>query len=205
MSRRTVDEQELFLDCLELSGADRAARLAAADHAVAARVERLLKVHDAAAASGLTLSSAVDEPGESAPPPAIAGYRMLESLGEGGMGDVYLAAQERPVRRVVAIKFLKPWLAGSGLAARFEAERQALALMSHPGIARILDAGRSDDGRPYFVMEYVPGLPVPRYCREQGFFFAPENPEPAPEPEGDEPAEAEPEPGSAGEPADRDG
>ena len=167
MSRQTVDEQELFLDCLELSGPDRAARLARADAEVAARVGRLLRAHDAAAARGMTLGSAVDDTQPAAAPPASIGpYRILEALGEGGMGEVFLAAQEEPVRRVVAIKLLKPWLAGSSLAARFEAERQALALMSHPGIARILDAGRSDDGRPYFVMEYVPGLPITRYCRE---------------------------------------
>jgi serine/threonine protein kinase/tetratricopeptide (TPR) repeat protein len=99
-------------------------------------------------------------------PERIGAYRVLEALGEGGMGEVYLAAQTEPVRRVVAIKLLKPWLAGSGVAARFEAERQALALMSHPGIARILDAGRSEDGRPFFVMEYVPGQPITRFCRE---------------------------------------
>jgi eukaryotic-like serine/threonine-protein kinase len=167
MSQATADEQELFLDCLELSGEGRAARLADADPAVAARVERLLRAHDAAADSGLTLGSAMDGPHTAiAPPSAIGQYRVLETLGEGGMGEVFLAAQEEPVRRVVAIKLLKPWLAGSGLAARFEAERQVLALMSHPGIARILDAGRSDDGRPYFVMDYVPGLPITRYCRE---------------------------------------
>ena len=168
MSQATLDEQELFLDCLELTGAERAARLARAEPAVAARVGRLLDAHDAAAARGMTLASAVDEaPAATAPPASIGPYRILEALGEGGMGEVYLAAQEEPVRRVVAIKLLKPWLAGSGLAARFESERQALALMSHPGIARILDAGRSDDGRPYFVMEYVPGLPITRYCGER--------------------------------------
>ncbi len=167
MSQATLDEQELFLDCLELSRAERAERLARADPAVAARVGRLLDAHDAAAEKGVTLASAVDEaPAAAAPPESIGPYRILEALGEGGMGEVFLAAQEEPVRRVVAVKLLKPWLAGSGLAARFESERQALALMSHPGIARILDAGRNDDGRPYFVMEYVPGLPITRYCRE---------------------------------------
>ena len=168
MTQATVDEQELFLDCLELSPPERAARLAGADPQVAARVERLLRAHDAAAERGLTLTPASGDGGSPAPPPATIGpYRILEALGEGGMGEVYLAAQEEPVRRVVAIKLLKPWLAASGLGARFEAERQALALMTHPAIARILDAGRGDDGRPYFVMEYVPGLPITRYCREQ--------------------------------------
>jgi non-specific serine/threonine protein kinase/serine/threonine-protein kinase len=94
-------------------------------------------------------------------------FEIGDVIGEGGMGEVFLAAQTAPVRRVVAIKLLKPWLAGSGIAARFEAERQALALMSHAGIARILDAGRSEDGRPYFVMEYVPGQPITLFCRDR--------------------------------------
>jgi len=167
MTSGTAAEQELFLDCLELSGEEREARLAASDAAVAGRVRRLLRAHDAAAARGMTLSSAVDdEPATTAPPVSIGPYRILEELGEGGMGEVFLAAQEQPVRRVVAIKLLKPWLAGSSLAARFESERRALALMSHPGIARIVDAGRSADGRPYFVMDYVPGLPITQYSRD---------------------------------------
>ena len=169
MASGTAEEQELFLDCLELSGNERETLLAAADPAVAGRVRRLLRAHDAAAVRGVTLSSAVDEaPAAAVPPVSIGPYRILEELGEGGMGEVFLAAQEQPVRRVVAIKLLKPWLAGSSLAARFESERRALALMSHPGIARIVDAGRSADGRPYFVMDYVPGLPITHYCRDHG-------------------------------------
>lgn len=160
-------EQELFLDCLELEGEERAARLATADPLIARRVERLLAVHDSAAERGMTLGAAVGEERVGEIPASIGPYRVLEALGEGGMGEVYLAAQTEPVRRVVAIKLLKPWLAGSGIAARFEAERQALALMSHPGIARILDAGRSEDGRPYFVMEYVAGKPITHFCRER--------------------------------------
>ncbi|MCU0975958.1 MAG: serine/threonine-protein kinase [Steroidobacteraceae bacterium] len=166
MSTDAALEQELFLDCLELAGEAREARLAAADPAVARRVRRLLEAHDAAADRGVTLGAAVAAPPPVEVPACIGPYRILEALGEGGMGEVYLAAQSEPVRRVVAIKLLKPWLAGSGIAARFEAERQALALMSHPGIARILDAGRSEDGRPYFVMEYVAGKPVTQFCRE---------------------------------------
>jgi eukaryotic-like serine/threonine-protein kinase len=166
MTQDAAPEQELFLDCLELAGEARAARLAAADPLVARRVERLLAAHDSAAERGMTLGAAVDDERGTEMPARIGPYRVLETLGEGGMGEVYLAAQSEPVRRVVAIKLLKPWLAGSGIAARFESERQALALMSHPGIARILDAGRSEDGRPYFVMEYVAGKPITHFCRE---------------------------------------
>ena len=169
MSAGATAEQELFLDCLELSAEQRQARLEGADPDVAARVRRLLAAHDAAAEHGLTLASAVEESATAPAPPATVGpYRIVEALGEGGMGEVYLAAQEEPVRRVVALKLLKPWLAATGLTARFEAERRAMALMTHPGIARIIDGGTSEDGRPYFVMDYVPGLPITHYCREHG-------------------------------------
>ena len=94
----------------------------------------------------------------------IGPYRLIEKLGEGGMGVVYRAEQKEPVRRTVAIKLIRSGLDTVQVVARFEAERQALALMDHPGIARIHDAGATDEGRPYFVMEYVPGEPVTEYC-----------------------------------------
>ena len=94
----------------------------------------------------------------------IGPYKMLQKLGEGGMGAVYLAEQERPVRRQVALKLIKPGLYSDQVIARFEAERQALALMDHPNIARVLDAGTTDGGRPYFVMELVRGVPITEYC-----------------------------------------
>ncbi|MFP2934560.1 serine/threonine-protein kinase, partial [Pyxidicoccus sp. 3LG] len=107
-------------------------------------------------------------PGDAAPVESIGGYRLLQRLGEGGMGTVFLAAQSQPVRRLVAVKVVKPGMDSREVLARFDAERQALALMSHPHIARILDAGATDAGRPYFVMEYVPGMPLTRYCDEAG-------------------------------------
>src|SRR5262245_46341085 len=94
----------------------------------------------------------------------IGPYRLLEVLGEGGMGVVYLAEQEAPIRRRVALKMIKRGMDTEQIIARFEAERQALALMSHPGIARVFDAGASEDGRPYFVMEHVAGLPITMHC-----------------------------------------
>ncbi len=94
----------------------------------------------------------------------IGPYRILEVLGEGGMGIVYLAEQDRPIRRRVALKLIKPGMESGQVLARFESERQALALMSHPNVAKVLDAGVSVDGRPYFVMEYVPGEPITAYC-----------------------------------------
>jgi non-specific serine/threonine protein kinase/serine/threonine-protein kinase len=98
------------------------------------------------------------------PPPAIAGYRLRQRIGEGGMGDVYEADQLEPVRRRVAVKVIKPGMDSRGVLARFEAERQALARMDHGSIARIFDAGLTESGQPYFAMEHVPGLPITEYC-----------------------------------------
>ncbi len=119
--------------------------------------------------SGLT-----DEAGELTPAgfrPILEGpgsrigpYRLLQAIGEGGMGVVYMAEQEKPVRRRVALKIIKPGMDTSQVIARFEAERQALALMDHQHIAKVLDAGATDTGRPYFVMELVRGVPITEYC-----------------------------------------
>lgn len=95
---------------------------------------------------------------------AIGPYKLQQQIGEGGMGVVYMAEQTEPVNRRVAIKIIKPGMASDQVIARFEAERQALALMDHPNIARVLDAGTTDSGRPYFVMELVKGIAVTRYC-----------------------------------------
>src|SRR5262249_35146783 len=95
---------------------------------------------------------------------AIGPYKLLEPIGEGGMGTVYMAEQSRPVRRKVALKLIKPGMDTKQVIARFEAERQALALMDPPNIARVLDAGATDAGRPYFVMELVRGIPITAYC-----------------------------------------
>jgi serine/threonine protein kinase len=101
-----------------------------------------------------------------AAPHQIGPYRILERLGEGAMGDVFLAEQKAPVRRRVALKIIKFGLASRDVIARFELERQTLALLTHQNIARIFEAGATEDGRPYFVMEYVPGF-VTRYCSER--------------------------------------
>jgi len=94
----------------------------------------------------------------------IRRYRLLSVLGEGGMGIVYLAEQERPIKRQVALKVIKPGMDSKRVIARFEAERQALALLDHPNIAHVYDAGTTESGRPYFVMEYVKGLPITEHC-----------------------------------------
>ena len=97
----------------------------------------------------------------------IGNYRLLERIGEGGFGIVFMAEQERPVRRRVALKIIKLGMDTKQVVARFEAERQALALMDHPGIARVFDAGATETGRPYFVMELVRGLPITDYCDQR--------------------------------------
>ena len=94
----------------------------------------------------------------------VGPYKLLQQIGEGGMGAVYMAEQEHPVRRKVALKIIKPGMESDQVVARFEAERQALALMDHPNIARVLDAGVTDSGRPFFVMELVKGVPITEYC-----------------------------------------
>src|SRR5271155_252531 len=94
----------------------------------------------------------------------ICPYRLLHLLGEGGMGEVWLAEQKTPIHRTVALKLIKAGMDTKAVVARFESERQALALMDHPSIARVFDAGSTAEGRPYFVMEYVPGLPITEYC-----------------------------------------
>jgi serine/threonine protein kinase len=101
---------------------------------------------------------------ETAAPESIGRFRILQTLGEGGMGIVYLAEQSEPIRRRVALKVIKPGMDSREVLARFAAERQALALMNHPGVAKIFDAGLTEEGRPFFVMEYVPGIRITDYC-----------------------------------------
>lgn len=105
-----------------------------------------------------------DVPGRFQHPKQVGPFKILEVLGEGGMGTVYLAEQEHPVRRRVALKIIKIGMDTSEVVARFEAERQALALMNHPNIPKVFEAGATEQGRPYFVMEHVPGLPITEYC-----------------------------------------
>ena len=113
-------------------------------------------------ASGASPTIAYSPP--EGPGTVIGPYKLLEQIGEGGMGVVYMAEQTQPVRRRVALKIIKPGMDTHQVIARFEAERQALALMDHPNIAKVLDAGATDSGRPYFVMELVKGIPITDYC-----------------------------------------
>ena len=161
--------KRIFHEAVSLAGEERAGFLAEAcadDAAVRSEVEELLEAHDV-----------VDEPltasvvGASERAREIEGvgatigrYKLLQRIGEGGFGVVYMAEQEEPIRRRVALKIIKLGMDTRQVVARFEAERQALALMDHPNIAKVLDAGATDTGRPYFVMELVKGVSITGYC-----------------------------------------
>ena len=97
----------------------------------------------------------------------IGPYKIREQIGDGGMGVVYVAEQEKPLRRKVALKVIKPGMDSKAVLARFDAERNALALMNHPNIAKVLDAGTTEQGRPYFVMELIQGKPITEYCDQK--------------------------------------
>jgi len=111
-----------------------------------------------------SVSSPGSVPGNLSVPPEVEGYEILQVLGEGGMGVVYLARQKQPVRRQVALKIVKPGMDSKQVITRFESERQALALLDHPNIAQVYDAGTTKDGHPYFSMEYVDGLSITEHC-----------------------------------------
>jgi WD40 repeat protein len=135
------------------------------------RLKDLLDAHDEApdflespAVRAPTLELATQSPVVEGPGVTVGRYKLLDLIGEGGFGAVYLADQKEPVRRKVALKIIKLGMDTKQVIARFEAERQALAMMDHPSIAKVLDAGATDTGRPYFVMEYVKGVPINEFC-----------------------------------------
>src|SRR5438105_2220779 len=178
-------EVVLFSAALELVAAERAAYLdevCADDPALRLRLEDLLRVHDEAALflenapagtpRGPVPGSDSDAGGRLGPSPVekegdrIGRYKLLQQIGEGGCGVVYMAEQEEPVRRRVALKVIKLGMDTRQVVARFEAERQALALMDHANIAKVLDGGSTATGRPFFVMELVRGIRITEYCDE---------------------------------------
>ena len=168
---RPVAERDAFL-----------AERCAGDAGLLAKARALLAAHDAAPA-GFLDSPAMDRdldatmkvaPGAMPPPDAdseregerIGRYKLLQQIGEGGFGAVWMAEQTEPVTRRVALKIIKLGMDTREVIARFEQERQALAMMDHPNIAKVLDAGATDKGRPFFVMELVKGMPITKYCDE---------------------------------------
>src|SRR5581483_7552018 len=160
-----------FTEALAQPAERRAAFVAQAcgpDRELGARVSALLTAHEHAPAylDAPPAQGPLDFLGER-PGDRIGRYRLLARLGEGGCGSVYRAEQEQPVRREVALKVIKLGMDTQAVIGRFEAERQALALMDHPNIARVFDAGATEQGRPYFVMELVRGRKITDYCDEK--------------------------------------
>jgi serine/threonine protein kinase/tetratricopeptide (TPR) repeat protein len=172
MAVQKLDEEAIFHAARHLEDIDARARyveeVCGPDNELRARVEALLQVHEEDQ-SFLNSSvdgpaSAIDESITERPGTVIGPYKLVEQIGEGGMGLVFGAEQQHPVRRKVALKVIKPGMDTRQVIARFEAERQALALMDHPNIAKVLDGGETASGRPYFVMELVEGVPITEYC-----------------------------------------
>jgi eukaryotic-like serine/threonine-protein kinase len=172
---KAMNERTIFLDALDIDDpGERASYIITAcgdDPDLRDRVERLLKAHEQAV--GFMAQPAPDLVSTIERPPAAEGtgtvvgpYKLLEQIGEGGFGVVFMAEQQRPVHRRVALKVLKPGMDTKQVIARFEAERQALAVMDHANIAKVFDAGETATGRPFFVMELVKGVPITEYCDE---------------------------------------
>jgi serine/threonine protein kinase len=164
--RRASDQRQAYLELA--CGTDRELR---------AEVQSLLASHEeagsqfmaAAAPELLQLSSSSNsrKAQENQDRKFIGPYRLETQLGEGGMGQVWLAEQTAPIKRQVALKLIKGGMFDSPTLQRFQSERQSLALMDHPAIAKVFDAGATPDGQPYFVMEYVPGVPLTDYCDQK--------------------------------------
>ncbi|HEY7089322.1 MAG TPA: serine/threonine-protein kinase [Tepidisphaeraceae bacterium] len=165
--------KEIFAEAMELPAEQRAAFLDArceGNPQARAAVEELIAAHGRA--GGFFAVPTIDstdetvrsQPAATLPPQHIGPYKLLNQIGEGGFGIVYLAEQAQPVRRRVALKIIKLGMDTRQVIARFDAERQALAMMDHPNIAKVFEAGATETGRPYFVMELVSGVPVTQYC-----------------------------------------
>src|SRR6187455_1216688 len=167
-----MDEASIFLEALQRPApADRAAYLdgaCAGDAELRLSVEMLLKAHARAGdflnPTPADVGPTIDQPRAERPGAVIGPYKLLQQIGEGGMGTVFMAEQTQPVQRKVALKVIKAGMDSRQVIARFEAERQALAMMDHVNIARVFDGGTTENGRPYFVMELVHGVPITKYC-----------------------------------------
>jgi serine/threonine-protein kinase len=163
LGRNDVNERAAFLN-----------RACAGNPSLRQNVESLLSAYHAGQfleSPPCPLVATVDEPMREGPGTVIGPYKLLEQIGEGGMGLVFVAEQQQPVRRKVALKVIKPGMDSRQVVARFDAERQALALMDHPNIATVHDGGETTSGRPYFVMELVKGMPITDYCDADGLIL----------------------------------
>jgi non-specific serine/threonine protein kinase/serine/threonine-protein kinase len=167
---RFRDAREIFVNAAAKAGDERRQYLdqvCGGDDELRAEVEDLLRYHDAATDGESELPTPL-HPASQLPdtPERIGPFRVLQKIGSGGMGEVYEAQQERPLRRRVALKIIKWGMDTEQVVLRFESERQALALMDHPNVARVFDAGATEHGRPYFAMELVKGVPITDFCNE---------------------------------------
>src|SRR4030095_7392799 len=164
-----IREREIFAACVEQPTSERSAFVQSAcggNSELEQRILRLLAAHEKALVS-FSLKTNSDPILLAQPLRDIVPYRLLQTLGEGGMGIVYEAEQTEPIHRRVALKIIKQGMDTAQVVARFDAERQALAVMDHPNIARVLDAGVAPTGQPDFVMELVNGVPLTQYCDRQ--------------------------------------
>ncbi len=172
MTFDVTDIQQIFNDAILLDSEDQRSKyldqVCGENEKLRQRVNSLLKAHSEAGAffGGSPFETRIHDTVEMIGQ-QIGPYKLLEVIGEGGMGTVYMAEQTKPILRRVALKLIKTGMDTQQVIARFEAERQALAMMDHPNIAKVLDAGASDTGRPYFVMELVKGKPITKFCDEQ--------------------------------------
>lgn len=174
----TTSVQEIFEALCDKAEEDRQSELphlCGSDRALQAEVESLLKAHDAAGdflqeptlnPPGL-METCNQSNGSEGPGTVIGPYKLLEQIGEGGFGIVYMAQQSAPIHRRVALKIIKAGMDTKQVIARFESERQALAVLEHPNIARVIDGGSTQSGRPYFVMELVRGEPITTFCDQR--------------------------------------
>jgi WD40 repeat protein/serine/threonine protein kinase len=163
--------REIFLDAVKLPPAEREKFLSDAcgdDHDLRGRLDQLLRAHaDAGSLPEFQIDPTANQHIEDRIGKQIGPYKLLELIGEGGMGLVYMAEQQQPVRRLVAVKIIKPGMDSRQVINRFEAERQALAIMDHSHIARVLDGGTTETGHPYFAMELVRGVPITEFCDQK--------------------------------------
>src|SRR6478736_9409372 len=175
MASETLDEKAIFNVARQIDSPDARAdylrQACGTDSGLHERVHVLLHAYEEQASflespPRVGVAPTIDQPASESPGTVIGPYKLIEQIGEGGMGTVWMAQQTEPVKRMVAVKLIKAGMHSKQVIARFEAERQALALMDHPNIARVLDGGTTGAGRPYFVMDLVKGVPITRYCDE---------------------------------------
>ena len=176
MPTQTANAKSIFLDAVEISASDQRQQYldqaCEGEAALREHVEALLAAHgvpNAMLDGGVvaTIDQPTAQDTDQHVGSSLGPYTIRKQLAEGGMGVVYDAEQTEPVRRKVALKIIKPGMTTKDAVARFEAERQTLAIMDHPNIARIIDGGATDTGQPFFVMEFVQGVPITEYCDQR--------------------------------------